>query len=339
MPNNENDRPDLHLEINMSGGNEGHQTQSISRDQNLAQNGGQSPVLIGSVFKRLFVGLDTKLKTKIDSNICHSAITPETPSTKCRCVLGVSLDSAQATKTPEQGSCLTQLNTEPSKSTAINTTERPIQRNQRKNKRIALDDITNLASREFLTACTPTPSNKRRCVLGVSMETKQATKTPDQGSCLSSAKSHVSKATNTCKKKRGPIQKKQQMNRRALLDNITNTGNLTASETIDEASKTNNERDNDNLLDDDEAIDEDLDDCGGIIEELDGSLEFDCSSQEDSDSESDIDCVDHSDGEKIFPNEPESNKMSSSTRANVAHKSLKKKHLAKALGSILSYLD
>lgn len=55
----------------------------------------------------------------------------------------------------------------PSKSTAMNTTERPIQRNQRKNKRIALDDITNLATREFLTNCTPTPpSDKRRCVLG-----------------------------------------------------------------------------------------------------------------------------------------------------------------------------
>ena len=88
MPNNENDRPDLHSEINTSGGNEGRQTQSISRDHNLAQNGGQSPVPMGSVFKRLFVGLDPKLKTKIDSNICHSNITPETPSTKRRCVLG-----------------------------------------------------------------------------------------------------------------------------------------------------------------------------------------------------------------------------------------------------------
>ncbi|KAG2323274.1 hypothetical protein Bca52824_016487 [Brassica carinata] len=337
MPNNENDRPDLHSEINTSGGNEGRQTQSISRDHNLAQNGGQTPVPMGSVLKRLFVGLDPKLKTKIDSNICHSAITPETPSTKRRCVL----DSGQSIlRTPEQGSCLTQLNTESSKSTAINTTESNIQRNQRKNKRIALDDITNLASRELITNCTPTPpSNKRRCVLEVSMETEQVTRTSDQGSCLSSVKSHVSKATNTCKKNRGPIQKKQHMNGSALLDNITNTGNLSPSETKDEASKTNNERDDDNILDDDEAIDEDLDDFRGIIEELDGSLEFDCSSQEDSDSESDIDCVHHSDGEKIFPNEPESNKMSSSTRANVAHKSLKKKPLAKALGSILSYLD
>ena len=76
------------LRLTRVGGNEGHQTQSISRDQNLAQNGGQSPVLIGSVFKRLFVGLDPKLKTKIDSKICHSNITPETPSTKRRCVLG-----------------------------------------------------------------------------------------------------------------------------------------------------------------------------------------------------------------------------------------------------------
>lgn len=77
----------------------------------------------------------------------------------------------------------------------------------------------------------------------------------------------------------------------------------------------------------------------GIIEELDGSFEFDCSSQEDSDSESDIDCVEHSDGEIIFPKEPECNKMSSSSRANVAKKSLKKKPLPKALGSILSYFD
>ncbi|KAG2314638.1 hypothetical protein Bca52824_017760 [Brassica carinata] len=237
MPNNENDRQDLHSEINTSGGNEGRQSQSISRDHNLAQNASQSPVPMGSVFKR-----------------------------------------------------------------------------------------------ELITNCTPTPpSNKRRCVLGVSMETEQVTRTSDQGSCLSSVKSHVSKATNTCKKNRGLIHKKQHMNESALNDNITNTGNLSPSETIDEASKTNNERDDDNILDDDEAIDEDLDDFRGIIEELDGSLEFDCSSQEDSDSESDIDCVHHSDGENIFPSEPESNKMSSSTRANVAHKSLKKKPLAKAL--------
>ncbi|KAL0795814.1 hypothetical protein Bca101_067191 [Brassica carinata] len=249
MPSNENDRPDLHPEINTNEGNEGRQTQSISRDHNFAHNGGQSPVPMGSVFKRLFVGLDPKLKTKIDSNICHSAITPETPSTKHTSVLGVSLDSAQSTRTPEQGSFLTQLNTEPSKSIAINTTERSIQRNHRKNKRIALDDITNLASRELITNCTPTPpSNKRRCVLGVSMETEQVTRTSDQGSCLSSVK---------CK---GPIQKKQNMNGSALLDNITNTGNLSPSETIDEASKTNNERDDDNIIDDDEAIDEDLDD-------------------------------------------------------------------------------
>ncbi|KAL0853420.1 hypothetical protein Bca101_058572 [Brassica carinata] len=53
MPNNDNDRPDLHPEINTSGGNEGRQTQSISRDHNLAQNGGQSPVPMGSVFKSL----------------------------------------------------------------------------------------------------------------------------------------------------------------------------------------------------------------------------------------------------------------------------------------------
>ncbi|KAL0711773.1 hypothetical protein Bca4012_018751 [Brassica carinata] len=246
---------------------------------------------------------------------------------------GLSLDSGQSIlRTPEHGSCLTQLN-KSSKSTAINTTESNIQRNQRKNKRIALDDITNLASRELISNCTLTPpSNKRICVLGVSKETEHVARTSDQGSCLSSVKSHVSKATNTCKKKWGPIHKKQHMNGSALNDNIP-------SETIDEASKTNNERDDDNILDDDEAIDEDLDDFRGIIEELDGSLEYDCSSQEDSDSESDIDCVHHSDGENIFPNEPESNKMSSSTRANVAHKSLKKKPLAKSLGSLLSYLD
>ena len=53
------------------------------------------------------------------------------------------------------------------------------------------------------------------------------------------------------------------MNGSALNDNITNTGNLSPSETIDEASKTNNERDDDNILDDDEAIDEDLDDFRG----------------------------------------------------------------------------
>ncbi|KAG2311536.1 hypothetical protein Bca52824_023093 [Brassica carinata] len=229
-PNNENDRPDLHPEINTSGGNEGRQTQSISRDHNLAQNGGQSPVPMGSVFKRCFF------------RFCPIYI-----------------------------------------------------KNTRTGK------LFDPVEQDLITNCTPTPpSNKRRCVLGVSMETEQVTRTSDQGSCLSSVKSHVSKATNTCKKKRGPIQKKQHMNGSALLDNITNTENLSPSETIDEASKTNNERDDDNILDDDEAIDEDLDDFRGIIEELDGSLEFDCSSQEDSDSESDIDCVHHSDGEKYF---------------------------------------
>lgn len=51
-----------------------------------------------------------------------------------------------------------------SKSKEINTTQRPIQRNQRKNKRIGVDDIASIASRG-LTTCTPTtPSNKSRFV-------------------------------------------------------------------------------------------------------------------------------------------------------------------------------
>lgn len=67
--------------------------------------------------------------------------------------------------------CLLKLSfyiAQPIKSTAIHSDlPGPKNSNQRKNKRIALDDITNIASREFHNTCTPTSaSNKRRCVLG-----------------------------------------------------------------------------------------------------------------------------------------------------------------------------
>ncbi|KAG2308105.1 hypothetical protein Bca4012_082852 [Brassica carinata] len=93
MPNNEKDISDLHPEINTSFGNECRETQSISRNPNLTRNDGQSPVAISSVFNRLFGGLDnTKIKTKNASNKGQSTSTPEIPSNKRKCVLGVYLD-------------------------------------------------------------------------------------------------------------------------------------------------------------------------------------------------------------------------------------------------------
>ena len=53
-----------------------------------------------------------------------------------------------------------------SNSKELDTTQRPI---QRKYKRIALNDITNIARDEGLNRSTSkTPSNKRRCVLSKS---------------------------------------------------------------------------------------------------------------------------------------------------------------------------
>lgn len=64
ISNNENDIDDLHPQINTTFGEESHETQSISRNQNLTRNDGVSPVSISSVFNRLFGGLDnTILKT------------------------------------------------------------------------------------------------------------------------------------------------------------------------------------------------------------------------------------------------------------------------------------
>lgn len=73
----------------------------------------------------------------------------------------------------------------------------------------------------------------------------------------------------------------------------------------------------------------------GIIEEFDGELEFECSSQEDSASESDIEYVDHSDGEKTYPNEQEMTKTATATKEKRYNQSLKKKAFSKSLGKLL----
>ncbi|CAN6906719.1 unnamed protein product [Brassica oleracea] len=135
--------------------------------EKLARDDVHSTVDIKAVFKRLFGGFEkTQMGIKNASVKGQSRSTPKTPSNRRRCsqyiISGVSLDPDQSNTTPDQRSCLTSLNN----SAELDTTQRPIQRNQRKYKRIALDDITNIARDEGLNTSTPkTPSNKCRCVL------------------------------------------------------------------------------------------------------------------------------------------------------------------------------
>ncbi|KAG2271216.1 hypothetical protein Bca52824_065771 [Brassica carinata] len=217
------------------------ESQSISRIQSLAREDVQSSVEISSVFKRLFGVFE---KRPINTNNAS--------------VKGVSLDSDQATKTPDQRSCLTSLKSQVSNNTVLGSTQRPIQGNLKNYKRMALDDITNTASKEGVNTSTP--------------------------------------------KHQVTSEKANEKNRRALLHDIASISNSIAFDFEDTPSKTVNDRDEDNVPDDDEAIDDCDDDFGGIIEELDGDLEFDCSSQESSESELDEDIVDHSIGEKTCSN-------------------------------------
>ncbi|KAL0681732.1 hypothetical protein Bca4012_048579 [Brassica carinata] len=329
----ENERPSNYPEMDIRYQKKCIESQSISRIQSLAREDVQSSVEISSVFKRLFGVFEKRpINTNNASVKGHITSTPKTlrnifrnkignsssrheitlplsfPTRfklnrdKSRIVLGVSLDSDQATKTPDQRSCLTSLKSQVSNNTVLGSTQRPIQGNLKNYKRMALDDITNTASKEGVNTSTPkTPSNKRRRRNGVCLDSDQANNTPDQSSCLTSLNSQVLKATDI-KTRLKTVSNKQQKNRRALLHDIASISNSIAFDFEDTPSKTVNDRDEDNVPDDDEAIDDCDDDFGGIIEELDGDLEFDCSSQESSESELDEDIVDHSIGEKTCSN-------------------------------------
>ncbi|KAL0825933.1 hypothetical protein Bca101_049610 [Brassica carinata] len=306
----ENERPSNYPELDIRYQKKCIESQSISRIQSLAREDVQSSVEISSVFKRLFGVFEKRpINTNNASVKGHITSTPKTlrnifrnkignsssrheitlplsfPTRfklnrdKSRIVLGVSLDSDQATKTPDQRSCLTSLKSQVSNNTVLGSTQRPIQGNLKNYKRMALDDITNTASKEGVNTSTPkTPSNKRR-----------------------RRNTQVLKATDI-KTRLKTVSNKQQKNRRALLHDIASISNSIAFDCEDTPSKTVNDRDEDNVPDDDEAIDDCDDDFGGIIEELDGDLEFDCSSQESSESELDEDIVDHSIGEKTCSN-------------------------------------
>ncbi|CAN6874342.1 unnamed protein product [Brassica oleracea var. botrytis] len=206
--------------------------------ENLARADVHSSVDIKAVFKRLFGGFE-KTQLNIKNTVkAQSTITPKTPSSRRRCVLGVSLDQDQCNKTPDQRSCLTSLKSQVSNSADLYTTQRP---NQKKYKRIALNDITNIARDEGLNTSTPkTMRNKRRCV-----QTK------------------VTKDSET-KTTQRPIQKKQRKTKCGLLDDITNIANSSVNEIEDTPSNTINEREEEVVPDDDEAIDDCDDDFGGL---------------------------------------------------------------------------
>lgn len=277
----ENERPSNYPEMDIRYQKKCIESQSISRIQSLAREDVQSSVEISSVFKRLFGVFEKRpINTNNASVKGHITSTPKTlrnifrnkignsssrheitlplsfPTRfklnrdKSRIVLGVSLDSDQATKTPDQRSCLTSLKckfvviyfklvktsfthtnyyvlkqtfhcvfyiAQVSNNTVLGSTQRPIQGNLKNYKRMALDDITNTASKEGVNTSTPkTPSNKRRrrngkCYLrpyvsvfkripmslytdivvckfvkGVCLDSDQANNTPDQSSCLTS---------------------------------------------------------------------------------------------------------------------------------------------------------
>ncbi|KAF3607523.1 hypothetical protein DY000_02049645 [Brassica cretica] len=259
--NKENDRSSLREENNISNHNECQSSLSNSRMEKLARADVHSSVDIKAVFKRLFGGFEkTQLNIK-NAVKAQSTITPKTPSSRRRCVLGVSLDQDQCNKTPDQRSCLTSLKSQVSNSADLYTTQRP---NQKKYKRIALNDITNIARDEGLNTSTPkTMRNKRRCVQSVSLDSDQDNNTPYQSSCLTSLKSKVTKDSET-KTTQRPIQKKQRKTKCGLLDDITNIANSSVNEIEDPPSNTINEREEEVVPDDDKAIDDCDDDFGGL---------------------------------------------------------------------------
>ncbi|KAH0926517.1 hypothetical protein HID58_018773, partial [Brassica napus] len=173
------------------------------------------------------------------------------------------------------------------------------------------------------TITPKTPSNRRRCVLGVSLDSNQDNNTPYQST-------KVTKDSET-KTTQRPIEKKQRKTKCGLLDDITNIANSSVNEIEDTPSNTINEREEEVVPDDDEAIDDCDDDFGGIIEELDGNLEFDCSSQESSDSENNEESVDYSVGEKTHCKTPRSKRKATFAKKTVCENSFTKSRGAKAL--------
>ncbi|CDY66004.1 BnaC06g42020D [Brassica napus] len=90
--------------------NTGLKQQSLSGNQTIDQRNIQPSVAICSVFKRIFDDLDLRPISKYNYvREGQNISTPKTPTCKRRCVLGVSLDSNQSTKTTEQRSCFTVL--------------------------------------------------------------------------------------------------------------------------------------------------------------------------------------------------------------------------------------
>ena len=86
--NKENDRSFLREKINISNQNECLASLSNSRMENLARDDVHSTVDIKAVFKRLFGGFE-KTQLNIKNTVkAQSTITPKTPSSRRRCVLG-----------------------------------------------------------------------------------------------------------------------------------------------------------------------------------------------------------------------------------------------------------
>ena len=86
--NKENDRSSLREENNISNQIECQSSLSNSRMENLARADVHSSVDIKAVFKRLFGGFE-KTQLNIKNTVkAQSTITPKTPSSRRRCVLG-----------------------------------------------------------------------------------------------------------------------------------------------------------------------------------------------------------------------------------------------------------
>ena len=77
----------------------------------------------------------------------------------------------------------------------------------------------------------------------------------------------------------------------------------------------------------------------GIIEELDGNLEFDCSSQEISDSENNEEGVDYSVGGKTHCKTPRSKRKATFAKDTVCEESLTKSSGSKALGISIIFIS
>ncbi|KAJ4897553.1 Uncharacterized protein Rs2_24347 [Raphanus sativus] len=238
-------------------------------------------VPLSSIFKRLYEGVSKHQTTismkKIDE---QSYSTPKTARNKPNGFSVLGFSSNGSTYTPEQRSCLTALS-----SRDVNRGEENGDRVKKDQKHRTTQQPNSISrpiglfgSIEQQTSTTPkTPANKNK--------RKIATILPEKRSSVTSitSRDRINAGDNDS---HVIISKKRRKNSPAVLKDITNISKTLGNDKGNIKSNRGDDTCEDHDSDDDDADDDCNIDIRGVIEEIDDSLEFDCSSEESSDTES-----------------------------------------------------